>query len=142
MSESSEPVYLANMFYMYTRYPDLTTTHAIGDLTPEDEHMILEQQQRDRRVWEALRQYRIGSFPKSNKEFERAKANLQEMSSTLESDLVILLIKKDDPSSVDGPCLTLRHGVWKSYPSSDHAVRELYQLRQDERYVDMKIREA
>jgi hypothetical protein len=130
---------VAKMYFMYTRYLDLTAKHPVGEDPNEDTRLLLTQNRRDELVRKRMFHEKIGSFPKSDKSFDQVRAKFEDMSNSLPDQLMFFFVVKDDHNSPEKRCHTLHKGTWKTYQSMNDAVREVFHVPESEAYVDMHV---
>lgn len=127
------------MFFMYTRYLDLTSKHPIGVLPEEDFRLMMIQNKRDDLVKKKMIDENVGFFPKRRKSFENVKPKMEDMSKTLPEQLVFFLVIKDDQNSPEKKCITLNHGIWKTYNNMNEAVRDFFHVPENVSYIDTRV---
>ncbi len=127
------------MYFMYTRYLDLTAKHPVGVMPMDDFRLMMLQNKRDDLVKSKLLDSKIGYFPKSKKDFDQVRAKLEDISKVLTDNLVFCFVVKDDPKSEEKSCITLHKGVWKNFINMNAAVKELFHVPNNENIVDVMV---
>lgn len=129
------------MYFLYTRYVDLESRHDIGQSPEEDFKMIMLQSARDDLVKRYIVNSKLGYFPKSASEFYKFKKNLEDMSRSkdLDENLVLFFSVKEGHGAAEKECITLRQGVWKNYTTTAEALKDIYNIVDSTRQIDMHI---
>ena len=127
------------MYFLYTRYLDLTSRHAIGEFASGDMMMRMQQIMRDNELKQKLMNGRVGNFPKSKKEFDRDRTKMEDISNELNEHMVMFFSVKEDANSDEKECITLHKGVWKKFVSTNDAIKEFFYSPDDHMHVETRI---